>query len=122
MPPPSALRVSRLRPRHADADQSGPNLTYAGSLATLLWRRLLAERDLDTDLGEFARLGLLTVPAALANAPAASRTCRTAAHSSGRTRRIPAPFSVPMLPPAGARQAQPDSPVATLRDPNKIKN
>ena len=43
----------------------GPNLTYAGSLATLLWRRLLAERDHETDLGEFTRLGLLTVPAAL---------------------------------------------------------
>ncbi|HWG16035.1 MAG TPA: SLC13 family permease, partial [Streptosporangiaceae bacterium] len=36
----------------------GPNLTYAGSLATLLWRRLLAERDQDVDLGEFTRLGL----------------------------------------------------------------
>jgi arsenical pump membrane protein len=43
----------------------GPNLTYAGSLATLLWRRLLAERDHETDLGEFTRLGLLTVPVAL---------------------------------------------------------
>jgi arsenical pump membrane protein len=43
----------------------GPNLTYAGSLATLLWRRLLAERDHETGLGEFTRLGLLTVPAAL---------------------------------------------------------
>ena len=41
----------------------GPNLTYAGSLATLLWRRLLAERNTGTDLGEFTRLGLLTVPA-----------------------------------------------------------
>jgi arsenical pump membrane protein len=44
----------------------GPNLTYAGSLATLLWRRLLHERDVDVDLGEFTRLGLLTVPATLA--------------------------------------------------------
>jgi arsenical pump membrane protein len=43
----------------------GPNLTYAGSLATLLWRRLLAERDHEIDLAEFTRLGLLTVPAAL---------------------------------------------------------
>ncbi len=43
----------------------GPNLSYAGSLATLLWRRLLAERDHDTNLGEFTRLGLLTVPAGL---------------------------------------------------------
>jgi arsenical pump membrane protein len=43
----------------------GPNLSYAGSLATLLWRRLLADRDHRTDLGEFTRLGLLTVPAGL---------------------------------------------------------
>jgi arsenical pump membrane protein len=43
----------------------GPNLSYAGSLATLLWRRLLAERDHEPDLGEFTRLGLLTVPAGL---------------------------------------------------------
>jgi arsenical pump membrane protein len=43
----------------------GPNLSYAGSLATLLWRRLLADRDHHTDLGEFTRLGLLTVPAGL---------------------------------------------------------
>jgi arsenical pump membrane protein len=49
----------------------GPNLTYAGSLATLLWRRLLAERDRDVDLGEFTRLGLLTVPAGLAVATVA---------------------------------------------------
>jgi arsenical pump membrane protein len=46
----------------------GPNLTYAGSLATLLWRRLLHERDVDVDLAEFTRLGLVTVPAALAAA------------------------------------------------------
>jgi arsenical pump membrane protein len=43
----------------------GPNLSYAGSLATLLWRRLLADRDHHTNLGEFTRLGLLTVPAGL---------------------------------------------------------
>ena len=43
----------------------GPNLTYAGSLATLLWRRVLREHDAEPDLGEFTRLGLLTVPAAL---------------------------------------------------------
>jgi arsenical pump membrane protein len=46
----------------------GPNLTYAGSLATLLWRRLLADRDHEPDLGEFTRLGLATVPAGLAAA------------------------------------------------------
>jgi arsenical pump membrane protein len=49
----------------------GPNLTYAGSLATLLWRRLLAERDQDVDLGEFTRLGLATAPASLAAATVA---------------------------------------------------
>jgi arsenical pump membrane protein len=49
----------------------GPNLSYPGSLANLLWRRLLAARDHATDLGEFTRLGLLTVPAALALATVA---------------------------------------------------
>ena len=43
----------------------GPNLTYAGSLATLLWRRILRDHDTDVGLGEFTRLGLLVVPAAL---------------------------------------------------------
>ena len=43
----------------------GPNLTYAGSLATLLWRRIAREHDTGVDLAEFTRLGLLTVPAAL---------------------------------------------------------
>ncbi|MER8188118.1 SLC13 family permease [Kitasatospora sp. NPDC094015] len=44
----------------------GPNLTYAGSLATLLWRRIVREHDTEVGLGEFTRLGLLTVPASLA--------------------------------------------------------
>lgn len=43
----------------------GPNLTYVGSLATLLWRRVLHARDHQPDLREFVRLGLLTVPAIL---------------------------------------------------------
>jgi arsenical pump membrane protein len=43
----------------------GPNLTYAGSLATLLWRRVLAAHDAEPDIREFTRLGLITVPAAL---------------------------------------------------------
>jgi arsenical pump membrane protein len=43
----------------------GPNLTYAGSLATLLWRRIVHQHEHDVDLGEFTRLGLITVPAAL---------------------------------------------------------
>ena len=46
----------------------GPNLTYTGSLATLLWRRLLRAEDIDVNLGEFLRLGAATVPAALAAA------------------------------------------------------
>jgi arsenical pump membrane protein len=49
----------------------GPNLTYAGSLATLLWRRVLRAHDAEPDLGEFTRLGLLTVPGALILAVAA---------------------------------------------------
>ncbi|MFF5027437.1 SLC13 family permease [Streptomyces collinus] len=44
----------------------GPNLTYAGSLATLLWRRIVHQHEHDVDLGEFTRLGLLAVPSALA--------------------------------------------------------
>ena len=43
----------------------GPNLTYVGSLATLLWRRIVHAHDEETDMGEFTRLGLLTVPAGL---------------------------------------------------------
>jgi arsenical pump membrane protein len=43
----------------------GPNLTYTGSLATLLWRRVLHRHGSAPDLGEFTRLGLLTVPAGL---------------------------------------------------------
>lgn len=43
----------------------GPNLTYVGSLATLLWRRILRAEDVDLNLGEFLRLGAATVPAAI---------------------------------------------------------
>jgi arsenical pump membrane protein len=43
----------------------GPNLTYLGSLATLLWRRVLRDHDAPADLAEFTRLGLLTVPVSL---------------------------------------------------------
>ncbi|MFJ2135072.1 SLC13 family permease [Streptomyces sp. NPDC087228] len=43
----------------------GPNLTYVGSLATLLWRRILHTHGAAPDLGHFTRLGLLTVPATL---------------------------------------------------------
>ena len=45
----------------------GPNLTYVGSLATLLWRRILAEHEHEHDLEivEYTGLGLLTVPLTL---------------------------------------------------------
>jgi len=43
----------------------GPNLTYTGSLATLLWRRIAHHHGSAPDLAEFTRLGLLTVPAGL---------------------------------------------------------
>jgi arsenical pump membrane protein len=43
----------------------GPNLTYVGSLATLLWRRILHQHDTRADLAEFTKLGLLTVPTSL---------------------------------------------------------
>jgi arsenical pump membrane protein len=48
----------------------GPNLTYVGSLATLLWRRILRAEDSDVELGEFLRLGAFTVPASLVAATA----------------------------------------------------
>lgn len=43
----------------------GPNLTYVGSLATLLWRRIVHAHDHETDMGEFTLLGVRTVPPAL---------------------------------------------------------
>jgi arsenical pump membrane protein len=43
----------------------GPNLTYVGSLATLLWRQILHMRDARPDAGEFLRLGSVTVPLGL---------------------------------------------------------
>jgi arsenical pump membrane protein len=43
----------------------GPNLTYVGSLATLLWRQILHDRDHPPATWEFLRLGALTVPAGL---------------------------------------------------------
>ena len=49
----------------------GPNLTYAGSLATLLWRRIVHGHDEQVGLGEFTRLALAAVPAALAVATVA---------------------------------------------------
>lgn len=49
----------------------GPNLTYVGSLATLLWRRVLREHDAEASVGEFTRLGLITVPTTLVTATVA---------------------------------------------------
>ena len=44
----------------------GPNLSYTGSLATLLWRRLLIQDHLRPSLRRFTLLGLLTTPPAIA--------------------------------------------------------
>ena len=49
----------------------GPNLTYVGSLATLLWRRVLLAGGTEPALGRFTRLSLLTVPATLVAATVA---------------------------------------------------
>jgi arsenical pump membrane protein len=46
----------------------GPNLSYVGSLATLLWRRLLRGRGAAPATGEFLRLGAIAVPFGLAGA------------------------------------------------------
>jgi arsenical pump membrane protein len=46
----------------------GPNLTYVGSLATLLWRRVLGTHEIPVELGRFTRLGLLAVPTTLIGA------------------------------------------------------
>jgi arsenical pump membrane protein len=43
----------------------GPNLTYVGSLATLLWRQILHQHDAAPTTRDFLRLGALTVPAGL---------------------------------------------------------
>ena len=49
----------------------GPNLTYVGSLATLLWRRIVHAHDEEVDVRQFLLLGALTVPATLVAATAA---------------------------------------------------
>lgn len=40
----------------------GPNLTYVGSLATMLWRRVSARAGVAPSLGTFTVLGLITTP------------------------------------------------------------
>ena len=42
----------------------GPNLTYVGSLANLLWRGVV-RREISVRAGEFSRVGLCTVPLTL---------------------------------------------------------
>ena len=49
----------------------GPNLTPVGSLATLLWRRVLAAREVPAPLGTFTLAGLATVPLGVVSATAA---------------------------------------------------
>lgn len=43
----------------------GPNVTYVGSLATLLWRQILHARDHPPAAWDFLRVGAVTVPACL---------------------------------------------------------
>jgi arsenical pump membrane protein len=43
----------------------GPNLTYVGSLATLLWRRVLLDDGTPVSLRRFTFAGLVTVPVGL---------------------------------------------------------
>ncbi|MDX1886803.1 SLC13 family permease [Mycolicibacterium sp. 120270] len=42
----------------------GPNLTYVGSLANLLWRSVV-RHDIPAGFGEFSRVGLITTPITL---------------------------------------------------------
>lgn len=53
----------------------GPNLTYAGSLATLLWRRTVADVDGVPELRQFTVLGLVTVPVTLVASTVALWLC-----------------------------------------------
>jgi arsenical pump membrane protein len=50
---------------------AGPNLTYTGSLATLLWRRVVRAHGAEPPLGEFLKLGAVTVPPILIGATVA---------------------------------------------------
>ncbi len=48
----------------------GPNLTYSGSLATLLWRKVVRSAALEPDIGQFYRVAAAT-PVALVGATVA---------------------------------------------------
>jgi arsenical pump membrane protein len=43
----------------------GPNLTYVGSLANLLWRNVVRRHDVPAGAVEFSRVGLCTAPLTL---------------------------------------------------------
>ncbi|MCV7253906.1 arsenic transporter [Mycobacterium hackensackense] len=43
----------------------GPNATYPGSLANLLWRNIIRREGMTAGVAEFTRVGLLTVPLSL---------------------------------------------------------
>jgi arsenical pump membrane protein len=43
----------------------GPNLTYTGSLATLLWRRVVRAAGVEPSRGSFFRFAVIATPAAL---------------------------------------------------------
>ena len=43
----------------------GPNLTYTGSLATLLWRRVVRAAGVEPSRGAFFRFAVIATPAAL---------------------------------------------------------
>lgn len=57
----------------------GPNLTYAGSLATMLWRRILHEKGHGPSLRRFTVLGLTTVAPTLVAAVLALWAAHTVA-------------------------------------------
>lgn len=44
---------------------SGPNFTFTGSLATLLWRRLLRHSGVEPSFVDYLRLSAISVPLVL---------------------------------------------------------
>ena len=55
----------------------GPNLTYVGSLAIMLWRRVAARAGSPADLRTFTVLALVTTPLTLLAAVVALWACDT---------------------------------------------